>query len=159
MIYLISRSQEMAKRNALFNRASELLKKDGISQDDAIKLAYQALVKSSRSSGRKKKGHPGGQKGTPPVTIVEDQCLGETPDCRGESNNPFRRIDGTCNNLGGSRNKREIRRSGGRKGGNIIVVFIDTPFNGFCQLAFHTALRYCFGYTRCKYFLSTLWGC
>merc|ERR1719167_949387 len=66
----------------------------------------------------KKKGHPGGQQGTPPVMIVENNCLGELPDCSGESNNPFRRIDGTCNNLGGSRSKRELRRSGGgRRGG------------------------------------------
>ena len=108
----------MAKRNALFKRASELLKKDGMSQDDAIKIAYQALIESRR--GRKKKGHPGGQPGTPPVTIVEDSCLGELPDCSGESSNPFRRIDGTCNNVGESRNKREIRKSGGRnRGGNV----------------------------------------
>ena len=113
----------MAKRNALFKKASELLKKDGISQDEAIQVAYRALIESRRSGGKRKKGHPGGQSGTPPVTIVEDQCLGELPDCSGELNNPFRRIDGTCNNLGGSRSKREIRRSGGRKGGKVKMCY------------------------------------
>ena len=126
----------MAKRNALFKRASELLKKDGLSTDDAIQVAYQALVESRRSSGRKKKGNPGGQPGTPPVMIVENNCLGDLPDCTGESNNPFRRIDGTCNNLGGSRSKRELRRSGGgRRGGGNITWFRVTHQGGYCLFA------------------------
>ena len=134
----------MAKRNALFKRASELLKKDGLSTDDAIQVAYQALVESRRSNGRKKKGNPGGQPGTPPVMIVENNCLGELPDCSGESNNPFRRIDGTCNNLGGSRSKRELRRSGGgrRGGGNITRLRMNAScYCLFDRLYYHSKLN------------------
>jgi len=109
-------SQVMAKRNALFKRAQELLENDGMSKDEAIDVAYKALVQARSNHRRSKKGHPGGQSGTPPVTIVEDACLGELPDCTGESSNPFRRIDGTCNNLGGSSNGREVRRRGGGNG-------------------------------------------
>ena len=110
----------MAKRNALFKRAQELLENDGMSKDEAIDVAYEALVQR-KSGRRKKKGHPGGQSGTPPVTIVEDACLGTLPDCTGESNNPFRRINGPCNNFGGSSNGREVRRGGGRgKGGKYL---------------------------------------
>ena len=111
----------MAKRNALFKRASELLQKEGMSKDKAIKVAYEALIATRRNHGRKKKGHAGGQPGTLPVTIVEDSCLGELPDCAGESNNPFRRIDGTCNNVGGASTEREVRR--GRGGGGKFFYF------------------------------------
>ena len=111
----------MAKRNALFKRATELLEKEGMTKDKAIEVAYEALINTRSDHQRKKMGHPGGQPGTPPVTIVEDSCLGELPDCTGESNNPFRRIDGTCNNVGGTSNGREVRRGGGG-GGKILII-------------------------------------
>ena len=111
----------MAKRNALFKRAAQLLEKDGLSREKAIEVAYEALIKTRSDHRRKKKGHAGGQPGTPPVTIVEDSCLGMLPDCTGESKNPFRRIDGTCNNLGGDSNEREVRSAGGRGGGGKIA--------------------------------------
>ena len=108
----------MGKRNALFRRAQELLEKEGFSKDEAIDMAYKSLIQTRRGPQHKKKGHAGGQSGsTHPVTIVEDVCLGSLPDCTGESNNPFRRINGTCNNLGESTSGREVRRRGGSGGG------------------------------------------
>ena len=80
---LFCRSKEMAKRNALFKRATELLEKEGLPKDKAIEVAYEALINTRSDHRRKKKGHPGGQPGTLPVTIVEDSCLGELPDCTG----------------------------------------------------------------------------
>ena len=99
----------MAKRNALFKRIQKMLEDDGISSEAAKKKAYEALIETRSSRRRRRKGHAGGQPGTPPVTIVEDICLGDLPDCTGESRNPFRRIDGTCNNLGESFYERILR--------------------------------------------------
>ena len=111
----------MAKRNALFRKAQELLENDGFSQDEAINMAYKSLIEIRSGSQRKKGHHAGGQPGTPPVRVVEDVCLGALPDCTGESNNPFRRINGTCNNLGGSPSGRELRLKGGSRPGGTFV--------------------------------------
>ena len=65
--------------------------------------------------------HPGGQPHVPPVTVVEDICIGLLPDCTGELNNPFRRINGTCNNVAGStggKGRREVCARGGQRGGH-----------------------------------------
>ena len=106
----------MSKRNALYRKAKQLLEKDGISENKATEVAYDSLIEVRRGD-RKKHGHPGGQPDVPPVAIVEDICLGSLPDCTGESINPFRRIDGTCNNVGGNTKERLELRRGGRGGG------------------------------------------
>ena len=91
----------MSRRNSLFRRAKQLLEKDGIPAKMATETAYNSLREVGREQTRKY-GCPGSQPSVMPVLIVEELCNGSLPNCTGESNNPFRRINGTCNNLGGN---------------------------------------------------------
>ena len=105
----------MSERNNLFKKAVEILRKDGFSLDDAITIGSKSLHEATQlsqpfgpkvrpvlpSSEEKLSRQPGGQSQyASTIPIIESICKGTPMDCTNESNNPFRRINGTCNNIG-----------------------------------------------------------
>ena len=110
----------MSERNALFKKVVEILKNDGTPLDEAAKLAHESIVKTRQFLPLPGQGGPGKDTSNPvdsekvlfrkpggqsqyssTIPIVESICKGTPIDCRDELYNPFRRINGTCNNLGG----------------------------------------------------------
>jgi hypothetical protein len=104
----------MSNRNMLFNTMLKLLQEDGHSKEESVDLAYRSLMEERQflsvfgpkeeDSVSKKPifRNSGGQfRYTPTVPIVESICKGKPLICTDESSNPFRRINGTCNNVGG----------------------------------------------------------
>ena len=108
----------MSERNGIFKKAVEILQNDGFSLDDAITIGRKSLYEATRSkpqfdpvigpvlpkvpfTEQKLSRKPGGQsKYASTIPIIESICKGKPMDCTNESNNPFRRINGTCNNIG-----------------------------------------------------------
>ena len=105
----------MSERNNLFKKAVEILRNDGFSLDDAIAISSKSLNEASRltrqfgpkvgpvlpSSEQRLSRQPGGQSQyASTIPIIESICKGKPMDCTNESDNPFRRINGTCNNIG-----------------------------------------------------------
>ena len=106
----------MSERNNLFQKAVEILQEDGFSLDDAITIASKSVQQATRlsrrfgpnvgpvlpSSEKKLSRQPGGQSQyASTIPIIESICKGTPMDCTNELSNPFRRINGTCNNIGG----------------------------------------------------------
>ena len=99
----------MSNRNMLFNTLLKLLQEDGYSKMESVDIAYRSLVEKRQffpivgpqeeESGSKKQifRNPGGQY----IPAVVSICNGEPLKCTDEASNPFRRINGTCNNVGG----------------------------------------------------------
>ena len=92
----------------------KLLQEDGYTKKESVDIAYRSLMEKRQffplvgpkeeDSGSNKAifRNSGGQfRYTSTVPIVESICKGETLDCTEEESSPFRRINGTCNNLGG----------------------------------------------------------
>ena len=108
----------MSERNGIFKKAVEILQNDGFSLGDAITIGRKSLYEATRSkpqldpvigpdlpkvpfTEQKLSRKPGGQsKYASTIPIIESICKGKPMDCTNESNNPFRRINGTCNNVG-----------------------------------------------------------
>ena len=86
----------MARRNSVFRKITDNLMSDGFSNEQAKKLAKDA-VRQSRKHGKGRPAGHGNQNDVNPVTIVDDACIGIPVTCN--SNSKFRTIDGKCNNL------------------------------------------------------------
>ena len=85
------RSQEMDKRNKIFQKLVQNLERDGFTKEDANKIARHAIRNDSESEAI---GHGLHVK---PVNIVNDACTTAPLDCNKDS--IFRTFDGKCNNL------------------------------------------------------------
>ena len=105
----------MSNRNMLFNTLVQLLKEDGHSLNDSVNIAYSSLTEKRQfkpffgpqeevtgSKGQFFRTAGGQSRYTPTVPIIESICKGEPLNCANEKLNPFRRINGTCNNVGGT---------------------------------------------------------
>ena len=102
----------MYKRNRIFQRIQEQLENSGYSKNDSVQIAYKSVTDTRRideilshsndNHGELVFKRPGGQNNAvAPIPILQNACSENEPSCTGESNNPFRKINGQCNNLGG----------------------------------------------------------
>ena len=93
----------MSKRNSLFRKAKQLLEKEGHPESKAIEIAYNSLIRARQDRSTTEFTGSGETPGSSPIAVVEDICLGTVLDalsCTEEEVNPFRKLDGRCNNVG-----------------------------------------------------------
>ena len=93
----------MSNRNSLFRKAKQILENEGHSEDKATAMAYNSLIQSREQDHIIKYTGSGETPGSSPIAIVEDMCLETllgTLNCTEDEFNPFRRLNGMCNNVG-----------------------------------------------------------